>query len=138
MPFRSPAPFSRGTSRESSVKEVLCWASGRWRGMPWIRKQNTRCERGPDAIKSNEKVSRKEARRAACLAHWLPAWEETWQAFRNTRGGTGLRAFGIQPDHTAILPTSLPASWTPSGAGEWGMNLTWKTTGWGHFIFLCL
>lgn len=37
--------------------------------MPWIRKQNTRCERGPDAIKSNERISKREAVRAVCLAH---------------------------------------------------------------------
>lgn len=49
--------------------------------MPWIRRQNTRRERGPDAIKSNEKVSKREAVRTLCLAHWLPAWKETLKAF---------------------------------------------------------
>lgn len=114
MPFRNPAPFSRGTSRESSEKEVLCWASGRWRGMPWIRKQNTRCKRGPDAIKSNERISKREAVRAVCLAHWLPAWKETLQAFRTPlEEQDSVPGFSNQSDPVAVLPRSLPASWTP-------------------------
>jgi hypothetical protein len=64
-------------------KRCLCWASGRWRGVSWVRKQNTKCERGPDAINSNEKVSKEEVMQAD--RGWHPGYrpgKETLQAFR--------------------------------------------------------
>lgn len=88
-----------GTSLESYERERCVGPVG-GREMPWIRNQNTRCYRGSDAIKSNERISKRGATRAVCLAGWLPAWKETQ---------------GVQKDTGLVdFLHSFTLSWNPS------------------------
>lgn len=100
------------TTLESSKRGKCCAGPVGGGGMPWIRKQNTRCQRGSDAIKSNEKVSERKAMRAcgpaltACLER-----EQMLRAFRSTWGGTQCsRAIYVHIDHVEILSEEFLAT----------------------------
>ena len=96
--------FPGGTSLESSERGKCSAGPVGGREVPWIRNQNTRCQRDSDAIKSNERVSERETMRAVCLARWPSAWKETWRVFSITRGRTqNSRIFSICLDCIEIL-----------------------------------
>ena len=96
--------FPGGTSLESSERGKCSAGPVGGREMPWIRNQNTRCQRDSDAIKSNERVSERATMRAVRLACWPSAWKETWRVFSITGGRTqNSRIFCICLDCIEIL-----------------------------------
>lgn len=97
-----------GTSLES-YERGCCVGPVGGREMPWIRNQNTRCYRGSDAIKSNERVSEREARRAVCLAGWLPAWKVTEGVRKDTELMDFLHSFTLSwnPSQGVCFPRGL-------------------------------
>lgn len=123
----------RGTSLES-YERGCCVGPVGGREMPWIRNQNTRCYRGSDAIKSNERVSEREARRAVCLEGWLPAWKATQRVFGRTQNS---RISCIRLHCVQILPKEFAfhadfvfnysKSETPAGV-ERGGHEAWNPT----------
>lgn len=122
-----------GTSLEGYERECCVGPVG-GREMPWIRNQNTRCYRGSDAIKSNERVSKREAMRAVRLAGWLPAWKATQRVFRRTQNSriSCIRLHGVEilPKEFAFHVDFVFNYWrseTPAGVERGGQE-AWHPT----------
>lgn len=117
-----------GTSLESY--ERGCWVGPvGGREMPWIRNQNTRCYRGSDAIKSNERVSEREAMRAVCWqAGCLP--ESHTEGVQDTELTDFLRSLTLRwnPSQGVCFPRGLCVQWLETRDTSWGGHEAWNPT----------